>query len=155
MNIGKISKDFDNKEIISNKEENESLSFDSDIEEKYNKLYSNFDVKEKKYDFWDTITNKINNKIQESNKLNNIHHFLEYKNYQIINDNDFSSDNKIYNDKAIKNNPQKNKNGRNKTLFNYFDKNKSMNSITKKDIFTYELDLDENKVYNRLYNRGF
>ena len=155
MNIGKISKDFDNKEIISNKEENESLSFDSDIEEKYNKLYSNFDVKEKKYDFWDTITNKINNKIQESNKLNNIHHFLEYKNYQIINDNDFSSDNKIYNDKAIKNNPQKNNNGRNKTLFNYFDKNKSMNSITKKDIFTYELDLDENKVYNRLYNRGF
>ena len=67
MNIGKISKDFDNKEIISNKEENESLSFDSDIEEKYNKLYSNFDVKEKKYDFWDTINNKINNKIQESN----------------------------------------------------------------------------------------
>ena len=76
MDIDKISRDDDNKEIISNREENESFSFDSEIEEKYNKLYSNFDVKEKQYDFWDTFNNKINNKIKESNKLNNIHHVL-------------------------------------------------------------------------------
>ena len=155
MNIDKISKEFDNKEIISNKEKNESFSFDSHIEEKYSKLYSNFDIKEKKLDFWDTITNKINNKIQTSNKLNNIHHILQYKNYQIINDSDFSLDNKTSTDNKIKNIPQNNKKGRNKTLFNYFNKNKSMNPKTKIDKFTYELDLDENKVYNRLYNRGF
>ena len=124
MDIDKISKDDDNKEIISNKEENESFSFDSDIEEKYNKLYSNFDVKEKQYDFWDTFNNKINNKIQESNKLINIHHILEYKNYKIINDSDFPLNNKTNYVNKNRYNPQKNKKGR-------------------------------NKVYNRLYNRGF
>jgi len=155
MDIDKISKDDDNKEIISNREENESFSFDSDIEEKYNKLYSNFDVKEKQYDFWDTFNNKINNKIYESNKLNNIHHVLEYKNYQIINDSDFPLDNKTNNDNKNRYNPQKNKKGRNKKVYNFFNKNASMKSLNKKDKFTYELDLDQNKVYNRLYNRGF
>ena len=163
MDIDKISKEVDAKEIIFNNKDNQSFSFDLDIEEQYSKLYSNFDVKEKKYDFWGAINNKNNNKKDISNKLNKIHHLLNYKNYQIINDNDFSDGNKTDNnlnnkmtDLYLKNNQNNNKKGRNKKKsFNYPNKNSLKNSLSKKDNLTYELNLDENKVYNRLYNRGF
>ena len=62
MNTFKISEEAQTKEILIKNEEDKSFFFDLDIEEKYNKLYSNFDIKERKYDFWETINNKLNSK---------------------------------------------------------------------------------------------
>ena len=66
MNTFKISEEAQTKEILIKNEEDKSFFFDLDIEEKYNKLYSNFDIKERKYDFWETINNKLNSKRQKS-----------------------------------------------------------------------------------------
>ena len=150
--MSKLSRDNIYKEISFDIEEDKSFSFDLNIEEKYNKLYSNFEVKERKYDCWESINNKINHKKNISNKLNKLHHLLDYKNYQIFDNNEFSFRN-CYNNNLIQNNT--NKKGRNKKTIINLNKSPSMNSIPNKENMTYELNLDPNKVYNRLYNRGF
>ena len=147
-----------------NLEENISFTFGIDLEEKYNKLYSNFEVKERKDNFWDIMYNKNNNinlMINKYKKLNSLNQLLNYKDYQIINNSDFSFDNKNNNNIKYKNYNGKNnkfikqKKGRNRKTFNYVNKNTSNDSFGGGEYSAYELNLDKNKVYNRLYNRGF
>ena len=56
MNIDEIIKRVTIKEK-NNEEKNESFSV-SDLEEKYNNLYSNFEVKERKNDFLESMNKK-------------------------------------------------------------------------------------------------
>ena len=153
MNTFKISEEAQTKEILIKNEEDKSFFFDLDIEEKYNKLYSNFDIKERKYDFWETINNKLNSKRQKSITLDKLHHLLDYKDYDIIDNQDFSFSNNTFNN--IEKYSPKMKKGGNKKIFNFNKKNNSMKLLSNQDNPTYELNLDINNVYNRLYNRGF
>ena len=160
MNTDNISEEIPLEEFYNDKKENNSFSFAVDAKENYNELYSNFNVKERKNDFWDIINNKADYKNEKTNKLNNIHHLLNYKNYQMIDNNDFSFENKNYNnseeiDYNLKFYSSKNKKGRNRKISNCLQKQSSMNSQLKKEHLTYELDSIKYKVYNRLYNRGF
>ena len=155
MDADKISEQSYPKEFANynnNNKKNNEFSFEMDIEENYNKLYSNFDVKERKYDFLDIITNKSDHKKKIVNKLTKFHHLLNYKNYKIIDNNDFSFENKNHNN--YKNIDYKlnfcySKNIKVRNMMN------SMNSLFRKENLTYELDSNKNKVYDRLYNRGF
>ena len=76
MNTYNISEEIPLGEIYNDKKENNSFSFALDAKENYNELYSNFNVKERKNDFWDLINNKADYKNEISNKLTNIHHLL-------------------------------------------------------------------------------
>jgi len=81
MDADKISEQSYPKEFANynnNNKKNNEFFFDMDIEENYNKLYSNFDVKERKYDFLDIITNKSDHKKKIVNKLTKFHHLLNY-----------------------------------------------------------------------------
>ena len=152
MNIDKIIKKVTIKEKF-NKEKNDSFS-DSDLEEKYNKLYANFEVKERKNNFLESMNKKRDNKILTSDNLDNIYRFLNYKNYHIKNNTDYSLETNINN--KIKYNPPKLEKGRNRKIFN-LNKSKSINLLSKNNRInsSYDLNLDKTKVYNRLYNRGF
>ena len=97
------------KENELNFDENISFTFGIDLEEKYNKLYSNFEVKERKHNFWDIMYSKSNNNNLMTNKykkLKSLNQLLNYKDYQIINNSDFSFENK--NDIKLKNNKNNN-----------------------------------------------
>ena len=153
MNLENIIKKVTIKEKF-DEEKNDSSSFDLDLEEKYNKLYSNFEVKERKNNFWESMNKKRNNKILALDNLNNVYHFLNYKNYQIMNNTDLAFQNNINSENNNNNSPQIKK-GRNKNIFNYFKKNNSENSLTKNNKLSYEFTLDKTNVYNRLYNQGF
>ena len=52
MDTEKTSKASIIKEKVLNEQINDSLSPYFNLEEQYNKLYSDFNVKERKYDFW-------------------------------------------------------------------------------------------------------
>jgi len=149
------------KENELNFDENISFTFGIDLEEKYNKLYSNFEVKERKHNFWDIMYSKSNNNNLMTNKykkLKSLNQLLNYKDYQIINNSDFSFENKNDNNKLNNNkdnNLIKQKKGRNRKTFNYVTKNSSNDSFGNKNYSAYELNIDKNNVYNRLYNRGF
>ena len=88
MNIDEIIKRVTIQEK-NNEEKNESFSV-SDLEEKYNNLYSNFEVKERKNDFLESMNKKKYNKTFSTDNLENIYRFLNYKNYQIKNNTDYS-----------------------------------------------------------------
>ena len=152
------------KENELNFDENISFTFGIDLEEKYNKLYSNFEVKERKHNFWDIMYSKSNNNNLMTNKykkLKSLNQLLNYKDYQIINNSAFSFENKNDNNKLNNNKDNKDNNlikqkkGRNRKTFNYGTKNSSNNSFGNKNYSAYELNIDKNNVYNRLYNRGF
>ena len=93
MNTDNISEEIPLEEFYSDKKENNLFSFALDAKENYNELYSNFNVKERKNDFWDIINNKADYKNEKTNKLNNIHHLLNYKNYQMIDNSDLFESN--------------------------------------------------------------
>ena len=152
------------KENELNFDENISFTFGIDLEEKYNKLYSNFEVKERKHNFWDIMYSKSNNNNLMTNKykkLKSLNQLLNYKDYQIINNSAFSFENKNDNNKLNNNKDNKDNNlikqkkGRNRKTFNYGTKNSSNDSFGNKNYSAYELNIDKNNVYNRLYNRGF
>ena len=153
MNIDEIIKRVTIQEK-NNEEKNESFSV-SDLEEKYNNLYSNFEVKERKNDFLESMNKKKYNKTLSIDNLENIYRFLNYKNYQIKNNTGYSLGTNNTNIKKY--NPPKLKKGRNRKIFN-LSTSRSMNSLhknNKTNKSSYELNMDKNKVYNRLYNRGF
>ena len=77
MNIDEIIKRVTIKEK-NNEEKNESFSV-SDLEEKYNNLYSNFEVKERKNDFLESMNKKKYNKTLSTDNLENIYRFLIIK----------------------------------------------------------------------------
>jgi hypothetical protein len=74
MNIDEIIKRVTIQEK-NNEEKNESFSV-SDLEEKYNNLYSNFEVKERKNDFLESMNKKKYNKTLSTDNLENIYRFL-------------------------------------------------------------------------------
>ena len=154
MNLENIIKKVTIKEKF-DEEKNDSSSFDLDLEEKYNKLYSNFEVKERKNNFWESMNKKRNDKVLALDNLNNVYHVLNYKNYQIMNNTDLTFQNNNNSENNNNNNSPQIKKGRNKNIFNYFKKNNSENSLTKNNKLSYEFNLDKTNVYNRLYNQGF
>lgn len=119
--------------------------------EKFNKLYSNFEVRNSSLNFFDGIDNKI--KIP-SKALDKFHQNLGYKNYQIIEDNNdnFKYQNNIRNIKHQRNRNIDDNFFNNSNSFNFIRNNKT-NKIFKRN--NYNLSLDENKIYDRLYNYGF
>lgn len=161
MDTEKTNKASITKEKVLNEQINNSLSPYFNLEEQYSKLYSDFNVKERKYDFWEVLNKKYKNNKIESNNLHKIHHILNYRNYKIIDKSDFSYNNNnfnYYNNKKNNNNINHNyhkiKKGRNKTTFNY-NKQGTNNSLENFKNLTCDCNLDTRKVYNRLYNRGF
>ena len=111
--------------------------------EKYNKIYSNFEVKKGPFDYWEGIDKKIK---VPSNTLDIFYHKLGFKNYEIINNEDMLN-NKSYiqsKNKLIYRN--KNENKIKKSLsFNYQIKNKKIKKGNK----------NNNNIFERLYNYGF
>ena len=112
--------------------------------EKYNKLYSNFEVKNDPRNFWESIDKKIKFDSNEDIKLG-------YKNYRIIeNDDIFKYKTRIYNTR----NKNINKMIYKASSFNDFLNNS--NKINNKLIYyNYNLNSRENNIYDRLYNYGF
>ena len=136
------------KEFLLNNKDLDSFSFNMDVvEENYSKLYSNFDIKERNRDFWDALNNSAKN-FSSPNKLNKLHHILNYKDYRL------KSNGKQ--DNLNLSSFKKNKRGRNNKKINLNIINMNIiNTNNTNNNKTYELNLDENNVYNRLYNRGF
>lgn len=140
MNNDESTKNPISNEILLNNKINDSFSFNMDLEQNYNKLYSNFEIKEKIHDFWDALTYK-SKEITPSNKLCKLYQRLNYKDYRINKENKNKNKN-LPLDKIIKKGRNNKKNNLNMNLM-------------KNNNITFELNLDENNVYNRLYNRAF
>lgn len=124
---------------INNKDNNIILD---NPKEKYNELYSDFDIKNLSFDFLERIDKKM---IIPSNILSYLYHKLGYKNYQIINNDEIT-----INQSYIGNNITEfyNKNDLNKTISFSLNKNKDKILYLKK--YNYY-----NNIYDRLYNYGF
>ena len=111
--------------------------------EKYNKIYSNFEVKKGPFDYWEGIDKKIK---VPSNTLDNFYHKLGFKNYQII-DNEDMLKNISY------------KENKNKTIFRISNENTTKKSLS----FNYQIktkkikgtNTNNNNIFERLYNYGF
>ena len=137
---GLISKNImNNRYKINNKANNIILE---NPKEKYNVLYSNFDIKNLSFDFLEKIDKKV---IIPSNILSYLYHKLGYKNYQIMNNDEI-----IINQSYIENNITEfyNKKDLNKTISFSLYKNKDKILCLKK----YN---HYNNIYDRLYNYGF
>ena len=130
---------MNNRYKINNKDDNIILE---NPKEKYNELYSDFDIKNLSFDFLERIDKKM---IIPSNILSYLYHKLGYKNYQLIN-NDEITINHTY----IGNNITGfyNKSDLNKTISFSLNKNKDKILCLKK--YNYY-----NNIYDRLYNYGF
>ena len=116
--------------------------------EKYNQLYSNFDIKDGITDFMEGIDKKI--KIP-TYALDTIHQKVGFKNYQIISDDD-----NISNIQNKRNSPKKMKyddnNNKDSSFHNFIIKNNNKKSLKNNN---YYINLNKNNIYDRLYNYGF